>query len=213
MRSRDGTFTERARRAQIVDCAIETIAELGYPQASVRKIADRAGVAMSVVLYHFGNKDELVAAVVSECYRSLLTMMVPAVAAQETAAGKLAAHIRTHLHYIGTNRAHQTSIMEIANGFRGRGGERLADLPIDPEHLGALAEVDLDVIFRLGVESGEFRPLSPDSMAMAVRGALGVALLRVTADDAFDVAAYGDDLVDAFLRASVATDGSTGKDR
>lgn len=209
MRSTDQTFTERARRAQIVDCAIEVIAESGYPQASVRKIADRAGVAMSVVLYHFGTKDDLVAAVVSECYRSLLTMMLPAVEAESSAIGKLIAHIRTHLSYIDTNRAHQTAIMEIANGFRGRAGQRIADLPVDPAHLESLAKVDLDVIFRLGVESGEFRRLSPDSMAMAVRGALGVSLLRVAADTTFDLAAYGDDLIDAFVRAVTADDPSS----
>lgn len=201
MRSDSPTFTERARRSQIVACAIEVIAELGYPQASVRKIADRAGVAMSVVLYHFGNKAELVAAVVSECYRSLLEMMVPAVEAEASAPDKLSAHIRTHLTYIATNRAHQTAIMEIANGFRGPHGERMADLPVEPEHLDGLAKVDLEVIIRQGVDSGQFRHLSPESIAMAVRGALGVALLRTTSDDTFDLVAYGDDLIDAFLRA------------
>ena len=47
MRSKDGssTFTETARRAQIVEYAIEAIAELGYHQASVRKIAERVGVS------------------------------------------------------------------------------------------------------------------------------------------------------------------------
>jgi AcrR family transcriptional regulator len=34
------TFTETARRAQIVAAAIETIAELGYGQASLARIAE-----------------------------------------------------------------------------------------------------------------------------------------------------------------------------
>ena len=78
---RRGTFTEDARRTQIVDCAIEVIAELGYGAASIRKIADHVGVAMSVVLYHFGNKDVLVAALVARGYDTLLAAMVPAVEA------------------------------------------------------------------------------------------------------------------------------------
>ena len=32
-------FIEKARRSQIVDCAIETIAEVRYAQASIRGIA------------------------------------------------------------------------------------------------------------------------------------------------------------------------------
>lgn len=51
-------------RIPIVECAIEVIAELGFAQASIRKIADRVGIAMSTVLYHFGNRDNLVDAVV-----------------------------------------------------------------------------------------------------------------------------------------------------
>ncbi len=37
------TFTETARRAQIVAAAIDTIAELGYGQASLARIAETAG--------------------------------------------------------------------------------------------------------------------------------------------------------------------------
>ncbi|OPX10308.1 TetR/AcrR family transcriptional regulator [Gordonia sp. i37] len=202
MRSTDGdTFTERARRRQLVGCAIDAIAELGFAQASVRKIAERGGVAMSVVLYHFGNKDELVAAVVSECYRTLLEAMVPAVGAEASATGKLAAHIRTHLRYMQTHRAHQIAIMEISQGFRGRDGARLAGVAIDAEHRDGLAAVDLEVIFRLGVDTGEFRSVSVDSMATAVRGAIGSALLRVTAQPDFDLTGYGTDLIEAFIRA------------
>ncbi|CAM3577890.1 TetR/AcrR family transcriptional regulator [Tsukamurella ocularis] len=200
MRSTE-TFTEQARRAQITACAIDAIAELGYAQASVRKIADRAGVAMSVVLYHFGDKDSLITAVVSECYRTLFETMVPAVDAAPTAAGKLEAHIRAHLGYLSTHPAHQLAITEIGNGFRGKGGIRLWDLPVDPEHDGARARVELEAILGAGVESREFRPLNPASLASAIRGAIGTALLRRLVDPAFDVAGYADDLVDAFLRA------------
>lgn len=203
MRSMEPTFTEHARRAQIVGCAIETIAEQGYAQASIRKIAERAGVAMSVVLYHFGNKDDLVAAVVSECYRTLLDVMVPAVDAEETATGKLAAHIRTHLRYMGTHHSHQVALMEIANGFRGRDGSRIADLSVSPEFMAALAAVELEVIFQSGIESGEFGPIDVQSMAMAVRGAVGIAVLQSTTAPDFDLTKYGNHLVDAFVRASI----------
>ncbi|KXO93277.1 Fatty acid metabolism regulator protein (plasmid) [Tsukamurella tyrosinosolvens] len=200
MRSTE-TFTEQARRAQITACAIDAIAELGYAQASVRKIADRAGVAMSVVLYHFGDKDSLIVSVVSECYRTLFEAMVPAVDAAPTAAGKLEAHIRAHLGYLRTHPAHQVAITEIGDGFRGKGGVRLWDLPVDREHDEARTRVELEAILRGGVESGEFRPLTPASIASAVRGAIGTAMFNLLVDPAFDLDGYADDLVDAFLRA------------
>src|SRR5215469_10491417 len=54
------TFADEARRTQLVECAIDVIAAEGFAQASLARIAERAGVAKSVVLYHFANKDELV---------------------------------------------------------------------------------------------------------------------------------------------------------
>lgn len=60
------------------------------------------------------------------------------------------------------------------------------------------------MIFRLGVQSGEFRPLSPESLGTAVRGAIGAAMLRVIADPGFHLGRYGDDLIDAFTRATRA---------
>lgn len=203
MRSTE-TFTEQARRQQIVGCAIDAIAELGYGQASVRKIADRAGIAMSVVLYHFGDKDSLIEAVVSECYRTLLATMVPVVEAAPSAPAKLEAHIRAHLGYLRSHRAHQIAITEIGNGFRGKGGERLWDVPVDPTHAEARSNVELEVIFQLGIDNGEFRPLNPASLASAVRGAIGNAMFSVIHDPDYDLGAYADDLVDAFLRASLA---------
>ncbi|TWS24845.1 TetR family transcriptional regulator [Tsukamurella sputi] len=201
MRSTE-TFTEQARRAQIAQCAIDTIAELGYGQASVRKIADRAGVAMSVVLYHFGDKDSLIAAVVHECYSALLQEMTPAVEAAPTAAAKLEAHIRTHLRYMSTHRNHQIALMEIAGGFRTKDGGRLQDVTVDAAHDGARARVELDVILREGVDSGEFRSFAVASMATAIRGAVGSAMLAVLADPSFDLGAYADDLVDTFERST-----------
>ena len=44
------TFTEAARRIQIIECAIETLATLGYAQASLAHIAKRAGISKGVIV-------------------------------------------------------------------------------------------------------------------------------------------------------------------
>ncbi len=53
------TFTEAARRTQIIECAIETLATLGYAQASLAHIAKRAGISKGVIVYYFSSKEEL----------------------------------------------------------------------------------------------------------------------------------------------------------
>jgi TetR/AcrR family transcriptional regulator, mexJK operon transcriptional repressor len=49
-------------RAQILDAALAVFAERGIPAATLREIAQRAGLSLSGLHWHFRNKEELVAA-------------------------------------------------------------------------------------------------------------------------------------------------------
>ncbi|MBA2951341.1 TetR/AcrR family transcriptional regulator [Streptomyces himalayensis] len=55
-----------ARRAEIVRAARDSFAEHGYVKASLRDIAERAGITHAGLLHHFRNKDELLAEVLAE---------------------------------------------------------------------------------------------------------------------------------------------------
>ncbi|MEU1513798.1 helix-turn-helix domain-containing protein [Streptomyces sp. NPDC005811] len=55
-----------ARRAEIVRAARDSFAEHGYAKASLRDIAERAGMTHAGLLHHFRNKDELLAEVLAE---------------------------------------------------------------------------------------------------------------------------------------------------
>jgi AcrR family transcriptional regulator len=52
-----------ARRAQILDVALDVFGRLGYRGGSLREIADRVGVSDTGVLHHFGSKQRLLIAV------------------------------------------------------------------------------------------------------------------------------------------------------
>ncbi|MFF4117555.1 TetR/AcrR family transcriptional regulator [Streptomyces sp. NPDC001714] len=55
-----------ARRAEIVRAARDSFAERGYAKASLRDIAERAGITHAGLLHHFRNKEELLAEVLSD---------------------------------------------------------------------------------------------------------------------------------------------------
>ncbi|MEV7869963.1 TetR/AcrR family transcriptional regulator [Streptomyces sp. NPDC088124] len=55
-----------ARRAEIVRAARDSFAENGYAKASLRDIAERAGITHAGLLHHFRNKEELLAEVLAE---------------------------------------------------------------------------------------------------------------------------------------------------
>ncbi|MFN6554221.1 TetR/AcrR family transcriptional regulator [Mycolicibacterium septicum] len=87
------TFTERARREQIVTAATEVIAGTGYGQASVAKIAEHIDVAKSVVLYHFKTKNDIIEAVVGAVFGAAAAAMVPAITSAASPGDRLAAYI------------------------------------------------------------------------------------------------------------------------
>lgn len=55
-----------ARRAEIVRAARDSFAEHGYARASLRDIAERAGITHAGLLHHFRNKDELLTEVLAD---------------------------------------------------------------------------------------------------------------------------------------------------
>lgn len=207
MRSeRELTFTEQARRQQIAEAAIEVIAEYGYAQASLARIAAHIGIAKSVVLYHFTNKDQIVEAAATEIFDRGAALIVPAVTAETTASGKLAAYIRSNIEFVKTHRSVAVAMLELLAGYRTDDGLRFdqaaARAQIQHPPTGELAALDPLAIFELGVATGEFRDLSPLFMKNAVRAALDGAAWEFARDPDYDVTGYGEELVTIFERAT-----------
>ncbi|WP_206059442.1 TetR family transcriptional regulator, partial [Nonomuraea zeae] len=75
------TFIEEARRAQIISCAIEVLADQGYPHTTLAKIAKQAKISTGVISYHFGGKKQLIQAVVEEVVKLGTDMMLPRILA------------------------------------------------------------------------------------------------------------------------------------
>ena len=188
------TFTETARRAQIVSAAIDTIAELGYGQASLARIAETAGTSKGVIIYHFGGKDELMRELVAEVVARGVAHMEPQVDAEPTGAGKLRAYIESNLAFMGENRNHMVAIFEIALNARAADGSRLYDVSVQDAGVAALEQL---LAYFQG--TGEFRAgFDPHVMAMAIRAAINAVPAELARDPALDVAHHARELADMF---------------
>lgn len=64
--ARIGYRVGRERRAKILDGATALFAQEGYGDTSLRDIAERVGVSKSTLLHHYGSKEELLSAVLSD---------------------------------------------------------------------------------------------------------------------------------------------------
>jgi len=188
------TFTETARRAQILAAAIDTIAELGYGQASLARIAETAGTSKGVIIYHFGSKDELMRGLVAEVVARGVAYMEPRIDAESTGGGKLRAYIESNLAFMRENRNHMVAIVEIVLNARAADGSRLYDLAVQDDGVAALQGL---LAYFQG--TGEFRAgFDPHVMAMAIRAAINAVPAQLARDPALDVGHHARELADLF---------------
>ncbi|WP_078315653.1 TetR/AcrR family transcriptional regulator [Mycobacterium sp. D16Q16] len=195
------TFTERARRAQIVAGAIEVLAGAGYPQTSLAKIAEHVGVAKSAVLYHFTSKTEVIESVMLEVFTRACTAIVPAVQAETTAIARLTAYIRANIEFVVSNRMAAIALLEIITGYRSQDGLRFDQAAAGAAPPAEFAAMDPEAIFLDGVATGEFQSVSPRFMKNALRAALDGAVWELGRDPDYDATGYGEQLVDMFTKA------------
>ena len=188
---------ETARRAQIVDCAIDAIAEVGFAKASVDQIAKRAGVSKGVITYHFPNKEEIVDAIIEKVMAAGRIYMEPRIMAETSAAGRLRAYIESDLEFIGAYRKSLIALVEIAMSARRADGS----LVIGPESLAQRA-ANLEELLRAGQRSGEFRRFNTRVMALTILQAIdGVPPLLAREPD-LDVKLHAKELATIFTLAT-----------
>ncbi len=191
------TFIEAARRSQIVQCAIETIAELGYERASLAEIAKRARVSKSVISYYFASKDDLIEQVVTHVYTAAGEFMLPQIESQKTAEAALRAFISTNIAFIGTHRTDVQAVMEIVSSSRMPDGRPRFDVSRQEQSIS-----DLEKLFLWGQQTGEFRPFATDVMAVALRVAVDALGPRLVMYPDIDVEQYAAEIGDLFVNAS-----------
>ncbi len=190
------TFTETARRAQIVDAAIATIAAVGYRNASYAQIAKRAGLSSTgLISYHFGTRNELIQQVVHEVVGAIGAHMGQRLATVTNATVALRTYIRGNVEFIGAHREKMRALLEIFvnGGFDyGPDAERAVLSPIES-------------ILRDGQRTGEFRPFDTKVMASLIQRAVDGLPFLLATEPGLDVQSYGTEVATVFDLATKAT--------
>ncbi|HEU5344190.1 MAG TPA: TetR family transcriptional regulator [Ktedonobacterales bacterium] len=191
------SFIEEARRAQLIECAIETMATLGYAQASLAQIARCAGISKSAITYYFSSKEELIEQVVTAILKDSAASIGPQVAAEASPALQLQAYIRSHVAYISAHLTQMRAIMEIVRNVRTEEGK--------PRYSAPAAEpvrAALEAVLRKGQQAGEFREFDVRVMAVTIRGAIDGLSPYLMANPQVDTKLYAGELVTLFDRAT-----------
>jgi AcrR family transcriptional regulator len=189
------TFTEGARRAQIVQAAIETIAETGFRGATFARIARQAGLSSTgLISYHFTGRDELMGEVIAKVIGDIRVFMTGRMSGVTGPAAALRAYIEGNAEFTAAHRAEMKALLEIfLNG----------GLPYDTSSEQA-ALSPIEEILRAGQRSGEFRAFDPTVMATLIQRAVDGLPFLVAAQPDLDVPAYAAEVVTTFELATRA---------
>lgn len=189
------TFTGIARRAQIVQAAIDTIAEVGFARVSLARIGERVGISKGLIGYHFAGKDELIRQVVSEIIEQGKAYMIPRILAERPGPDMLRAYIESNLGFMREHRNYVVAIAEIVrSGLTADGQQRFFGDAEADEFACALEE--LLSSFQAG---GDLRPdFNPHFMAIAIRAAIDAVPRRLIQNPDFDIDDYAGQIAGLF---------------
>lgn len=136
---------------QIVDAAVIAIAENGYHQAQVAKIAKQAGVADGTIYLYFKNKEDILISVFKEKMSIFVENLQDIIKNGNTSSEKLCSMIENHLRVLSSDR-HLATVTQLE--LRQSNRElRLKINSILKEYLALLDQILIE-----GMVSGEFNP-------------------------------------------------------
>ncbi|WP_079249569.1 TetR/AcrR family transcriptional regulator [Streptomyces sp. IMTB 2501] len=173
---------------------IETIAELGYGQASFARIAERAGLSSTrLISYHFSGKSELIQAVLAQVYAEMADHMAEQMQDVRGPRDALLTYIRALVAFIADHPIQMRALMSVFLDYRAEDGGRSYGGDDERQAVAPLQD-----ILRAGQATGEFRDFDVFVVASTIQRAIdGLPFLLQTAPD-LDLAAYAEELVAMF---------------
>jgi TetR/AcrR family transcriptional regulator, fatty acid metabolism regulator protein len=145
----DNVKKSKPKYMQIIDAAVIVIAENGYHQAQVSKIAKQAGVADGTIYLYFKNKEDILISLFEEKMGEFVEKIEEKIAGKVTAEEKLLMMIETHFQLLSDDHH-----MAIVTQLELRQSNKELRLRINAVLRGYLQVIDKIILN--GIETGEF---------------------------------------------------------
>ncbi len=141
----------RPKYKQIIDAAVEVIAENGYHASQVSKIAKKAGVADGTIYLYFKNKEDILVSMFQEKMGQFVEIIKEDIETKQTAMEKLYALIEMHFGQLAKDHH-----LAVVTQLELRQSNKELRLKINSCLKGYLEIVDS--ILKEGIEEGVFDP-------------------------------------------------------
>ncbi len=173
---------KEVRVRDILDAAQIEFTERGYDQASMERIAARAGLTKGGLYHHFNSKDQILAAV-NDLFQEPITQIIRDALSKSGPAESLHHYIQ---EYLGYWMNHQGDI-QIFLMYMTRALSNPAMLATLKDYYAQELSF-FEQIYSSGIESGDFLRHDPKSMALALTSALDgiIAYLLAVQDLSLD---------------------------
>jgi TetR/AcrR family transcriptional regulator, cholesterol catabolism regulator len=142
------------RRREILNAALHLFVEKGFPETSMREIAEAAGVGKSTLYDYFSSKDEILIAFVVDEVHQIEGQAREIIAQDLSAAEKLRRILRAHLDYMLANKRLNLKLSYEAQRLSVESIARIQ------EHRHDYQDMLCDLL-QEGIRNGEFRPVNP----------------------------------------------------
>ena len=147
----NGMKRNKPKYKQIIDAAVIAIAESGYHQAQVSKIAKQAGVADGTIYLYFKNKEDILISLFEEKMGVFVGNLQKIIKDENSASEKLGQMIENHFQVLANDR-HLATVTQLE--LRQSNKEiRLKINDILKEYLKMIDQIIIE-----GMVSGEFNP-------------------------------------------------------
>ncbi|MGG5254844.1 TetR/AcrR family transcriptional regulator [Neobacillus sp. SM06] len=139
----------RPKYMQIIDAAVVVIAENGFHQAQVSKIAKQAGVADGTIYLYFKNKEDILISLFEEKMGNFIEKIDQLIAGKESAVEKLLMMITAHFRLLSDD--HHLAVVTQLELRQSNKEIRLQINNILKRYLKVIDKILLE-----GIENGEF---------------------------------------------------------
>ena len=195
--------------ASILDAAETLFAAQGFDSASMRAIAEKAGVSKANIFHHFGSKERLYFAVLNRAVSESVALIGKLGHSGGCCPERLTRFAGQHLEHLFERKS--TTLLALRETLEG-GSERGRELA---EKVVGKVFSELVGLMKVGIEDGELRPdLDPALAATLLLGANAFFFEALTVlrhlpevDFADDAQRYSAGVMDILLNG-MATDGS-----
>lgn len=196
-RGKDPTFTEQARREQIVAAAIAVLARDGYAKTTFARIADQAGISPGLITYHFGTRDELFTAIGQAVDQRMDAAMAGRAEGAPGYVEALQLMIVGYVDYCASNAQDMLARSQLRRGAVSGGRPEV----VRDERESGVAE--LQQMFAEGQQHGSYRRFDTRTMAVTLLTAMGATPEELQRTGT-DPEAYAAELADLFAYAVAA---------